>query len=354
MSINEPLTEDNPTLPLNTLPTDSETQLSSKQRLYISLMKPGRLSYWLAIDDSFMKTIIHYFAFVVFPVLVAVILSTVRYELSSEYVVRHSFSASSWATMNTPIAFTLLIPIVIVVTKCIINLVRYNSIPKHLLLLQFGRVSFFVCGGLSFLLLFLLSTSSIHIEHTLALCPIMIGWLCSIPLMISRIRGLDRFMHLWHQNRPGETQNRLLMWKATMFKAQVISEMVCYALCTFLVISIVVLCFRLTIPCSSLTSLLVISPLLLFSIIVMVVMLASFPILFSFVPPINRVWKRHFGEVGLSSTARTMEIFARLFIWTILCCFLIISVFLEIAWWDAISAQNYVGFSSSSDPGSFR
>lgn len=143
MSINEPLTEDNPTLPLNTLPTDSETQLSSKQRLYISLMKPGRLSYWLAIDDSFMKTIIHYFAFVVFPVLVAVILSTVRYELSSEYVVRHSFSASSWATMNTPIAFTLLIPIVIVVTKCIINLVRYNSIPKHLLLLQFGRVSFF-------------------------------------------------------------------------------------------------------------------------------------------------------------------------------------------------------------------
>lgn len=49
-----------------------------------------------------------------------------------------------------------------------------------------------------------------------------------------------------------------------------------------------------------------------------------------------------------------MEIFARLFIWTILCCFLIISVFLEIAWWDAISAQNYVGFSSSSDPGSFR
>ena len=163
-------------------------------------MKPGRLSYWLAIDDSFMKTIIHYFAFVVFPVLyvfissawcrVAVILSTVRYELSSEYVVRHSFSASSWATMNTPIAFTLLIPIVIVVTKCIINLVRYNSIPKHLLLLQFGRVSFFVCGGLSFLLLFLLSTSSIHIEHTLALCPIMIGWLCSIPLMISRIRGV--------------------------------------------------------------------------------------------------------------------------------------------------------------------
>ena len=118
------------------------------------------------------------------------ILSTVRYELSTEYMIRHSFSASSWATINTPIAFTLLIPIVIVVAKCIINLVRYNSIPRHLLLLQFGRVSFFVCGGLSFLLLFLLSTNNIRIEYTLALCPIIIGWIGSIPLMISRVRGV--------------------------------------------------------------------------------------------------------------------------------------------------------------------
>lgn len=32
-------------------------------------MRPGRLSYWLAIDDSFLKTVIHYFAFIVVPVL---------------------------------------------------------------------------------------------------------------------------------------------------------------------------------------------------------------------------------------------------------------------------------------------
>lgn len=44
-------------------------KLSSKQRLYISFMKPGRISFWLAINNSFIKAIVHYFGFIVFPVL---------------------------------------------------------------------------------------------------------------------------------------------------------------------------------------------------------------------------------------------------------------------------------------------
>lgn len=54
-------------------------------------------------------------------------------------------------------------------------------------------------------------------------------------------------MHRWHQTRGEETPNRLLMWKATMFKAQVITEIVCYGLCTLLVLSISTLCCQLVI-----------------------------------------------------------------------------------------------------------
>lgn len=38
-------------------------------RLYVSLMKPGRLTYWLKINDSFLKALVHYFGFVVIPIL---------------------------------------------------------------------------------------------------------------------------------------------------------------------------------------------------------------------------------------------------------------------------------------------
>lgn len=48
---------------------NSIEKLSSKQRLYISFMKPGRISFWLAINNSFIKAIVHYFGFIVFPVL---------------------------------------------------------------------------------------------------------------------------------------------------------------------------------------------------------------------------------------------------------------------------------------------
>ena len=41
-------------------------------------------------------------------------------------------------------------------------------------------------------------------------------------------------------------------------------------------------------------------------------------------------------------TARVIEVFARLFLFLILLCFLFISLCLEIAWWDAVTTQNLV------------
>lgn len=41
-------------------------------------------------------------------------------------------------------------------------------------------------------------------------------------------------------------------------------------------------------------------------------------------------------------TARVIEVFARLFLFLILLCFLFISLCLEIAWWDALTTQNWV------------
>lgn len=43
-------------------------------------------------------------------------------------------------------------------------------------------------------------------------------------------------------------------------------------------------------------------------------------------------------------TARVIEVFARLFLFLILLCFLFISLCLEIAWWDALTTQNLVNF----------
>lgn len=117
-------------------------------------------------------------------------LLTLRYELDSSYSVNHYFPASSWKSINAPVAITLLIPVGIVITKLLINLIRIRSIPKHLLFLQFGRVVFFLGFGLSFILFHLFSVGTLTRDGELIFIPVLAGWVCSIPLMFSRVQGV--------------------------------------------------------------------------------------------------------------------------------------------------------------------
>lgn len=121
---------------------------------------------------------------------VSVSLLTLRYELDSTYSVNNYFPVSSWKSINAPIAVTLLIPVGIVITKLLINLIRIRSIPKHLLFLQFGRVVFFLGLGLSFILFHLFSVGTLSRDGELIFIPVLAGWVCSIPLMFSRVQGV--------------------------------------------------------------------------------------------------------------------------------------------------------------------
>lgn len=118
-------------------------------------------------------------------------LLTLRYELDSSYSAHNYFPVSSWKAINAPIAITLLIPTGIVLTKLLINLIRIRSIPKHLLFLQFGRVIFFTGLCLSFFLFHLFCIGTISHDGELIFIPILFGWVCSIPLMFSRVQGVS-------------------------------------------------------------------------------------------------------------------------------------------------------------------
>lgn len=128
--------------------------------------------------------------FFLFDSRISVSLLTLRYELDSSYSVNHYFPASSWKSINAPVAITLLIPVGIVITKLLINLIRIRSIPKHLLFLQFGRVVFFLGFGLSFILFHLFSVGTLTRDGELIFIPVLAGWVCSIPLMFSRVQGV--------------------------------------------------------------------------------------------------------------------------------------------------------------------
>ena len=78
-------------------------ETSSKKRLYLSLMKPGRIAYWLAINNNFVKTTVHYFLFIVFPVLYFSLQSHHNIDLPCFYlclVMKYQFNTkiiiSSW------------------------------------------------------------------------------------------------------------------------------------------------------------------------------------------------------------------------------------------------------------------
>lgn len=174
--------------------------MSSNKRLYISLMKPGRLSYWLEINDSFVKSVIHYFGFAVSPILffwriimmcrLGILYSTIRFEVITRYKYSNAFNADAWKNIFTPITVLVSIPVIIVFFRAIRTMFNLRSIPLHVLLIQVGRCLYFVGLSVTLILLYLIAVGFQMISDVIALLPLLICWIVSIPLMVKRIQGV--------------------------------------------------------------------------------------------------------------------------------------------------------------------
>ena len=216
-------------------------------------MKPGRIAYWLAINNNFIKTTVHYFLFIVFPVLYvlhyskswyrfAVFLSLLSYEVSTQFKNHHVFLKSSWLTILLPLIFLISIPTIIVLYRFCKAIYHFQSYPRHIFYSQCGRVLFCFGFCLSFSLHFLIAMGS-TLHPLFAIFPVVTLWFFSSPLLISRIYALDVFVKQWHNQLSDQNQSRLLLWKANWFKAQIIGELLLSFLLTSMFLSIHILCF---------------------------------------------------------------------------------------------------------------
>lgn len=219
-------------------------------------MRPGRLTYWLKIDNSFLKSLVHYFAFVILPILLNTIIPLIhrlgiacimlQLEIESTYQYYHKFTDSSWWSICAPLLFVFGIPPCVAVIRFIKTVVNVHNVPKHLIKLQFGRVFFFFGLLTTFLLLFCRAVDYAPVNDVLAMIPLCLGWVIAAPCLHARITGLNAFICRWHLNEPGDDHDRLLMWKATMFKGQILLEQLAFFLLTWLFVSIDIACFHST------------------------------------------------------------------------------------------------------------
>ena len=67
------------------------------------------------------------------------------------------------------------------------------------------------------------------------------------------------------------------------------------------------------------------------------------PCLFSCSCSRQKLWKKHFGQIELTTSGKAMEIVARVLLFFVLVCFLLISICSFLAWDAALVRQNYVG-----------
>lgn len=276
-------------------------------------MKPGRLTYWLKINDSFLKALVHYFGFVVIPILclrripftnrLSISCATLKMEIESDYQHYNAFSSNSWLSICSPLAFIFVIPVCVAIVRFIKTVSNSENVPKHLIKLQLGRLSFFFGLLITFILLFCTASDFVYVHDVIAMLPLCLGWLVSIPLLHARIVGLNAFIRRWHQNESGDDHSRLLLWKATMFKGQIVCEQLAYGLLAWVFISVDVVCFHAALrrarhihsrlALSWCGALVVELPLLLFTLACIVVLLATLPILFSYLPPVSPPLSTH-------------------------------------------------------------
>ena len=162
-------------------------------------MRPGRLSYWLGINDSIVKSLVHYFGFAVSPILcgissdltrsLGIVFSTIRYEVTAQYQYTHAFDPSTWSSILTPSLFLVLIPLVIVLFRAIRAFVLRRSVPRHFIIMQTGRCCFFIGFSITLALCYAVATERI-VFSGLSLLPIVVGGLLAVPMMLERVKGV--------------------------------------------------------------------------------------------------------------------------------------------------------------------
>ena len=57
----------------------------------------------------------------------------------------------------------------------------------------------------------------------------------------------------------------------------------------------------------------------------------------------QKLWKKHFGQIELTTSGKAMEIVARMLLFLVLVCLLLIALSSFLAWDAALVRQNYVG-----------
>lgn len=175
---------------------------------------------------------------------VSVYLSLMSYEVSVQYKHHSIFTKSSWLTILTPLSFVLAIPTLVVLYRFFNALFHIRSYPRHLMHAQSGRLCFFLGLCLTFIQHFVIATEMGSLNPSLAILPVVVAYVFSLPLLYSRIHGLSIFVKKWHEHLSDENHDRLLVWKANMLKGQIIVEGVVYTLLTGFFISVNDICFR--------------------------------------------------------------------------------------------------------------
>lgn len=228
---------------------------------------------------------------------IGVSFSLLSYEISIQYKQYGKFLKSGWLTILFPIWVLIGIPSAIVLYRFIHSLIHYRSFPRHLIHVQWGRLLYIIGLIISFTFYYLIQTKDFMINPVFTLLPLCISCFLSIPLLSSRIHGLNQFVRKWHQQLQDDHHSRLLIWKANMLKAQVIGEMILYSTITLLSISFyeisfhiplrfLFIFFSLSIAISLIQFLILTFPILLFLFLLLLFIIFTFPILFSYLPPV--------------------------------------------------------------------
>ena len=158
-------------------------------------MRPGRFSYWLGINDSIVKSLVHYFGFAVSPILssssselissLGIVFSTIRYEYT------HSFDPTTWSSILIPSLVLVLIPLLVVLFRAVRAVVLRQSVPRHFIIMQGGRCCFFIGFSITLVLSYAVATERATISEFILLLPVVVGWLLSVPMILERVKGVQ-------------------------------------------------------------------------------------------------------------------------------------------------------------------
>lgn len=119
-----------------------------------------------------------------------VVFSSIRFEVITRYQYSQIMNADSWSSIFGSLFSLLVIPVCIVVARAVHTMTIYHSVPFHVVKMQIGRVLFFFSLAATTVMMYFIAVGKADLSDRLAMAPFILGWLCSIPLIIQRIQGV--------------------------------------------------------------------------------------------------------------------------------------------------------------------